>query len=758
MKFLKFHSGKIRWLSNDDYDWTGIINAPTAGCAPDARFTLYYFNQHDKDWMGHTVLFDFDDLGRDDVPDILDAMKEEFGNVGMFWFFTGNGHHVYIPIRKHFNSHDCRQCLADYTSKYLRVHAKLGGTADVKFYPRRYGRAVGSTNTKNGTTVEYMGANGAPMVEELGEIFEVVKRPIRRLVTAAVNETEFDPYNFCAYIKYCESNVKDLSRDYWFKAISILANAGQYDKAVKISEDYPEYSEEELNKEYESGKKYSHSCVGVQEMMDVNGENVCASCPHWHSKSFPHLVSGVLPTPSVAQGHHRLLVVKRDDGETDHVVDYKSVDVVSAVNYLINVSQDSIRVRDGQAYKWTGRKWETKFPLGLAKHRLAPILAEMIRDVPTAGFRVSKYLKESVDYLMMSLGRFKAMPEPVEGIPFKNGLYDIRKRQFIPEEQSTFNTFSSNMAYNESAECPKWLKFLDEVVKDDSMILFLQEFMGVAMSSLKSVEYETMLWLHGPPGSGKSTIARIVLALAGQGNYTTVVPSDTTPMKGGNVNLNYVDKKVILVDDFPDMRPSAFKPWETFFKVFTTGIEGVSYEEKYVVPAAADPRATLLVTANDSIPIYSKTSPLYRRVRSITCPQRQLNPNRGLSDELLGELDGIAVWGLEGFKRYLSKRGFTPPGEAEKNQMDTDTDLIYDPLNDFVRNDIVEEESSTVGLMEMYEVFVARKGLSKDVWTYSKYGRRFKKAFMYIHGADSRWRYHRTSDGISLLGFKIKEQ
>ncbi|MDY0164794.1 phage/plasmid primase, P4 family [Desulfobotulus sp.] len=67
--------------------------------------------------------------------------------------------------------------------------------------------------------------------------------------------------------------------------------------------------------------------------------------------------------------------------------------------------------------------------------------------------------------------------------------------------------------------CPTWLRFLEESIQDTAVIHALREWMAACLGDGPN---EKALYLHGPSRSGKSTLAFVLMALAGDENTASI--------------------------------------------------------------------------------------------------------------------------------------------------------------------------------------------------------------------------------------------
>lgn len=206
--------------------------------------------------------------------------------------------------------------------------------------------------------------------------------------------------------------------------------------------------------------------------------------------------------------------------------------------------------------------------------------------------------------------------------------------------------------YNVKAVCPRWEKFLDEVLPDKTLQANLQEFLGLVFVSRSQAKVETMMWLHGNGANGKSVVFNTIMGVFGRRNVTNFDILDLT--SGGqrerniaHINgklLNYcsdVDSKTIMSDSIKALISGEPMTGRPLYKESFTA---------YDIP--------LIMGNTNRVPYFKDNSDAWlRRIRPIpfevTIPESK--QDKTLSDVLTKEYSGILNWILEGRKRIIEQ-------------------------------------------------------------------------------------------------------
>jgi putative DNA primase/helicase len=104
------------------------------------------------------------------------------------------------------------------------------------------------------------------------------------------------------------------------------------------------------------------------------------------------------------------------------------------------------------------------------------------------------------------------------------GTVDLRTGQLRKADPDDGITKSTADTPAESAECPLWLKFLDEATGSDrELIQFLKEWCGYALTGI--TREHTLVFIYGPGGNGKSVFLNVLTAILSA--YAATAAMDT---------------------------------------------------------------------------------------------------------------------------------------------------------------------------------------------------------------------------------------
>jgi hypothetical protein len=111
-------------------------------------------------------------------------------------------------------------------------------------------------------------------------------------------------------------------------------------------------------------------------------------------------------------------------------------------------------------------------------------------------------------------------------IPVKKGLFNIETNEIEPLDEKKIFTYQIHATYDKDKECPKFLKFLNEVVDKENLPI-IQRFIGYTL--YPDMPYHKMLWLHGIGRNGKTTLMKILTSILGRENITSISIDELNP-------------------------------------------------------------------------------------------------------------------------------------------------------------------------------------------------------------------------------------
>jgi DNA primase catalytic core len=257
----------------------------------------------------------------------------------------------------------------------------------------------------------------------------------------------------------------------------------------------------------------------------------------------------------------------------------------------------------------------------------------------------------------------------------KNGILDVATGTFKPHSPEVYSTVQSDTSFDVQAECPLWLKSIEEILPDADLRRLLAQIFGYCLTA-DSGQQKGFLF-YGDGGNGKSVITDVLEALAGRENCSALHLSDfrerfrLAELQNKLINFSTEVEAKGLVND-------------ARIKGVITG-DPLTAERKNQPPFVFRPFAKLIVCCNNLPGTSDKSGGYFRRWIIIpfgqTFSAKDRDPRRGHTI-IRNELSGVLNWAIGGYKSLIDNGSFVEP------TMSTEALQEYrrqtDPTIDFV--------------------------------------------------------------------------
>ena len=295
-------------------------------------------------------------------------------------------------------------------------------------------------------------------------------------------------------------------------------------------------------------------------------------------------------------------------------------------------------------------------------------------------------------------------------INLRNGSVIISKNGKITFTQShNKKLYATNMLdfeYHEDAKCPKWERFLDQVMSDEDR-LTLMEFIGYCF--LPSHDYEAFLFLYGKSGSnGKSVILDVLRSFFGEDNVSNL---QLQQLEGHE--LHGLANKMLNIGSEID-KLGVDKGQFSNLKALVSPRDQIQINPKNQQPYSLKPedKPKFAFAGNDK-PKGNIDNAVFRRMLLIGFDKEIKDDEkiRGLSERFSDELDGIFALALDGLRRLVTQGKFTK-GQKMQDALNEYKDEV-NPTRVFIRDAIVFNKNRFVPnkyLYMLYSEFAKERG------------------------------------------------
>lgn len=342
----------------------------------------------------------------------------------------------------------------------------------------------------------------------------------------------------------------------------------------------------------------------------------------------------------------------------------------------------------------------------LAEHKIKGLLETWLGAKAT-----THIINEILDHIQRSSFTNRSEFNKYKGlIPVQSGLLNLETQTLEPFSKNEIFTYKLNTDYKPESKCPKWLKFLSEILTPEDVPL-LQEYLGYCL--LPGMPYHVLMWLYGKGRNGKGRIMATIEAILGARNCAHLNTEEfsgdrrfsTAELYGKMINIS--------------SEPSTIKTLQTPLLKKLTGEDVIDAEVKNKQRRLSFLNtAKFFILGNRFPKINDATIAFWDRVLLIPFPKSFIGPERKINIEREWledpeEVSGILNWMIEGLHRLNRNKDFTKTSSTEETKLEfkrasdtvmsfIDEQCLYDKLQVYTREelyDIYKDYCDSYGLV-----------------------------------------------------------
>lgn len=265
--------------------------------------------------------------------------------------------------------------------------------------------------------------------------------------------------------------------------------------------------------------------------------------------------------------------------------------------------------------------------------------------------RGARILAASEPALSVDYRSFDALPGDFNA---RNGTLRLSDGEVRPADPCDRLTQRCPTAYSASAQCPRWMQFLEDVQPDPAVRLFLQQFFGYCLTGYTSEHVLPVLW--GCGANGKSTMVNVVLHVLGD-DYAMKAKRDLLIAKrdsGHPTSIARLYKKRFVACVESD---ELGRLDETLVKELTGG-DAIAARRMREDEWEFVPTHKIALVTNHKPEVLGTDEAIWRRLVLVPFEVRfgPDDPRRDpeLPEKLKAEAEGILLWMLEGCRMWLA--------------------------------------------------------------------------------------------------------
>lgn len=297
---------------------------------------------------------------------------------------------------------------------------------------------------------------------------------------------------------------------------------------------------------------------------------------------------------------------------------------------------------------------------------------------------------------------FKQQPESDNIlINLQNGTLEIDGEGYHLRDfdEADFLKYQLPFAYDENATAPMFENYLNKVLPDVSAQRVLAEYCGYIFA--KQLKLEKALILYGDGANGKSVFFDILTAMLGKANVSNYDMGSLCDDSG------YYRAMIqnTLVNYGSEIGTSKQYKSDTFKKLVSC--EPIQARLPYRPPFEIQGYARLMFNANTLPQNVEQTNAYFRRFLiipfEVTIPPAE--QDKDLAKKIVAdELPGVLNWVLDGLKRVVKNRDFSPCAAADK-ALETYKVESCSVLSFVTENYYVADTKNAVPLQALFEEY-----------------------------------------------------
>lgn len=250
-----------------------------------------------------------------------------------------------------------------------------------------------------------------------------------------------------------------------------------------------------------------------------------------------------------------------------------------------------------------------------------------------------------------------------------NGTIDLRTSQLQPHRKEDLLTILVPIKYDPAAQCPLWLKFLNDVTGGNiDLQAYLQRAIGYSLTG--DTREQVIFFLYGLGNNGKSTFTMTIRTLLG--GYAGRLNAEDLMLKdksfGGNAKegiANLLNKRYVVGSEVQDGRRLDIGLLKDLI-----GSETIKARRLYEREFEFRPTWKLWLYGNHKPVIADSALAIWRRVKlipfEVTIPPDKID--KQLQTKLSAELPGILAWAVQGCLNWQQHGLGEPAADGQKTK------------------------------------------------------------------------------------------
>ena len=359
---------------------------------------------------------------------------------------------------------------------------------------------------------------------------------------------------------------------------------------------------------------------------------------------------------------------------------------------------------------------------------------------------------EALVGLARSIDGVPVLPDALDGNPWQlnchNGTLDLLTGKLAPHKREDLCTKLCPVDYDEQAECPRWLAFLEQIIPNAEIRGFLQRLIGYCLTGV--IRERILVFLYGTGANGKSVFLSVLRHVLG--DYSSVTSPDLLMAKRGDSHpTDVADLVGIRMAVCSEVAEGRRFDEEAVKRL--TGKEPVKARRMRQDFFEFAPTWKLLLAANHRPPVRDTTNSIWDRIRQVPFEVRipDAQQDKELFEKLVAEAPGILRWAVEGCIEW-QRCGLKEPSAvlAATEDYRSDQDVVPQFLRDCCERDPAERVLAS-DLYDGFRGWSVDRGETRPM-SQRRFGDRLKADGFTNGSRDSKGRTQWTGLRLTPLG------
>lgn len=365
----------------------------------------------------------------------------------------------------------------------------------------------------------------------------------------------------------------------------------------------------------------------------------------------------------------------------------------------------------GRSYVWNAGRWQPDAELlaeDLIKRELREAAILMLREGVSPAEKNAAQARAistcsagkaaSVGTLVKSERAIAISMTALDSNPWilntPGGIVDLTTGKVGPADPDALCTKSTAVVADFGGACPEWKRFLAEVTGNDRELeSYLQRLAGYSLTG--STEEQSLVFVHGPGGNGKSVFLNVVSGV--MGDYARTASMDTFTSSHNEKHTTDIamltGARLVTASE-----TQAGKRWDESRLKALTGGEPITARFMRQDNFTFLPQFKLLFVGNHRPEVRDVDKAMRRRIQLVPFTVTPSVVDKRLSEKLREEWPSILSWMVQGCLEW-QRIGLAPPKTvlAATEEYFTDEDAVGRWLSECV--ELAPEENATTGAL-----------------------------------------------------------